>query len=243
MAVLAQTLRIFCDKNQKNWPELLPSVMAGWRATPSINSTMFSPYRLLLGEEMRLPIDVNLIPNADTPPDVFRHLQDITKEFSVTREMAKQNIKQAQEEQKRYHDQKAAKPTFKLGDKVWLTNVNKKKGLNPKLQPRYIGPYYIADVGDNDTYILHDCETHRPLKSRMNALRLKLYLADNTRDIHVIPNQLDENSDTPRCDDLDDVTANDTRQNFDKNSNTQTLSQGDPQPSTSSDTSSGYIPL
>jgi hypothetical protein len=206
MAVLGQTLRMFTNKHQTNWPDLLPSIMAGWRATPSANSTMFSPFRLLLGEEMRLPIDVNLIPNPDTPPDVFRHLQDITEEFSVTREMAKENIKQAQEQQKLYHDKKAVKPTFKLADKVWLNNVQKKKGLNPKLQPKYVGPYYIADVGENNTYLLHDCITHKPLKSRINAQRLKLFVDEAESTIRQSGVQEENASE----DELDDVSAQDT---------------------------------
>lgn len=70
---------------------------------------------------------------------------------------------------------------------MWINNVQKKLGLNPKLQPKYLGPYYIADVGDNDTYILHDCQSHKPLKSRINAQRMKLYVPETTRTIQLNP--------------------------------------------------------
>lgn len=238
MSMLGQTLRIFSNKHQTNWPDLLPSVMAGWRATPSTNSTLFSPYRLIVGEEMRLPIDVDLLPNKSTSPDVFRHLQDLAAEFTVTREMAKENIKRAQAQQKEYHDRKAVQPTYKLGDRVWLTNVNKKKGLNPKLQEKYQGPYYIADVSDNNTYELRHCETHNPLKSRINAQRIKPYVPETIRDIQTNELARDPNS-QPDMDELDDVIAQDTGPLTDP----QTNAQPDPQDPVSKPSQNANTPV
>jgi len=183
MSVLAQTLRMFTNKHQTNWPDLLPSVMAAWRATPSVNSTLFSPYKILMGEEMRLPIDTALIPKDATPPDVYRHLEDMAEEFNVIHDLARDNIKRAQAQNKLYHDQKAVEPKFKLGDQVWVNNNNKTIGLNPKLQPKYVGPYYITDVSDNNHYELRDCSTHKPLKSRVNAERMKMFVPTTIRDI------------------------------------------------------------
>ena len=56
-------------------------------------------------------------------------------------------------------------------------------GLNPKLQPKYVGPYYITDVSDNNHYELRDCSTHKPLKSRVNAERMKMFVPTTIRDI------------------------------------------------------------
>ena len=62
----------------------------------------------------------------------------------------------------------------KLGDRVWINNTNKSIGMNhPELQSKYVGPYYITDVSDKNTYELQDCNTHKPLKSRVNAERIK----------------------------------------------------------------------
>jgi hypothetical protein len=183
MSTLAHTLRMFSNKHQTNWPDLLPSVMAAWRATPCVNSTLFSPYKLLMGEEMRLPIDTALIPKDATPPNVYRHLEDLADEFQVIHGMARDNIKQAQAQNKLYHDRKAVKPKFKLGDRVWINNTTKTVGLNPKLQSKYVGPYYITDVSDNNTYELRDCNSHKPLKSRVNAERMKNFIPTTVRDI------------------------------------------------------------
>ena len=193
MATLAQTLRMFINKHQTNWPDILPAIMAAWRATPNMNSTMFSPYKLLLGEEMRLPIDVTLIPRDANPPDQYRHLEDLFEEFNVIHDLAKENIEQAQAQNKLYHDRKAVEPNFRLGDRVWINNQNKTVGLNPKLQPKYLGPYYVTDVSDTNTYELRDCVTHKKLKSRVNADRMKKFISDNDRNI--VLNERDNTAD------------------------------------------------
>jgi transposase InsO family protein len=45
------------DENQRNWCEMIPSVMAAYRATVH-ETTGYSPNKLLLGKENRMPIDL-----------------------------------------------------------------------------------------------------------------------------------------------------------------------------------------
>ncbi len=44
---------------------------------------------------------------------------------------------------KRYHDVGSATRQFKMGDPVWLYNPHRKKGLAPKLQKSWEGPYLV----------------------------------------------------------------------------------------------------
>ncbi len=184
MSTLAQTLRMFINANQSNWPDILPSIMAAMRATPATNTTLFSPYKILLGEEMRLPLDTRLIPNKSFPQNTLDHLQQITSQFDITREVVKDNIKTAQERNKVAYDRGSVNPSYRLGDLVLINNVTKKKGLNPKLCPKKNGPYYIADVDAGyNTYLLRDSATHKQLKSRVHAKRLTLYRKPEDRRI------------------------------------------------------------
>ena len=43
---------------------------------------------------------------------------------------------------------------FKKGDLVWLENKRRKKGENPKLQPKYVGPYEVKEARLNHTYLI-----------------------------------------------------------------------------------------
>ena len=257
MSTLAQTLRMYINKHQTNWPDLLPSIMAAMRATPCVSSTLFSPYKLLLGEEMRLPLDVDLIPNRTLPQNVLDRLENITSQFRVTRDLAKQNIKRAQEQNKKYHDRNAVEPKFHLGDQVLLRNMRKQKGLNPKLQAKKIGPYYIADVNsDNNTYLIRDCATHKQRRSRVNAKLLSKFIDENIRDI-LPPADYDnisesENDEDDNDDDLENESLNndhnvdDATNNHDNNSqqnNIENQKQSiDDQPSTSTDPKHEYQP-
>ena len=45
------------DENQRNWCEMLPGVMAAYRATVD-DTTGYSPNRLWFGRESRMPIDI-----------------------------------------------------------------------------------------------------------------------------------------------------------------------------------------
>lgn len=52
-------LYLFVVKNQQNWDELLPYVMMVYRSSAHA-STGFTPYKILFGREIVLPVDVVL---------------------------------------------------------------------------------------------------------------------------------------------------------------------------------------
>lgn len=43
-------------------------------------------------------------------------------------------------------------PLFTVGNMVWLENKWRKKGNNPKLQPKFVGSYQVQEVYPNHTY-------------------------------------------------------------------------------------------
>ena len=52
-------LAMFAGKNRDDWDDLLPAVMMAYRSSVH-ESTGFSPYRLMFGEECTLPMDIGL---------------------------------------------------------------------------------------------------------------------------------------------------------------------------------------
>lgn len=62
---LGQALRTLCMDNQGNWAELIPAIMLSFRNAVS-SSTGFTPYQVLFGRHMHLPIDSTLIPRELT---------------------------------------------------------------------------------------------------------------------------------------------------------------------------------
>jgi transposase InsO family protein len=174
-STIEQCLRHYVDQNQKNWPDILPSVMMALRASPSSQSTQYSPYYLLYGKEMTFPCDVNMIPKPTLNRSTTQHVEDVLHKLKIANEIATNNIRKAQTKSKTYYDRKAKQPNYKLGDRVYLRNTRRRKGLSPKLSAKWSGPYYVTDVGDNFTYNLRDCKTNQPVTSRMHANRMKIY--------------------------------------------------------------------
>ena len=66
-STLLQALRSYISKDQGNWPKLLPSIMMAFRSMPNTESTGYSPYEMVFGETMNLPIDTSLIPKQTLP--------------------------------------------------------------------------------------------------------------------------------------------------------------------------------
>jgi hypothetical protein len=68
---------------------------------------------------------------------------------------ATNNLKQAQERQAKYANQRRREVTFQLGDKVLLSTANLKNDKQaPKLSPKYIGPFTIKRVVSPVTFEL-----------------------------------------------------------------------------------------
>ena len=142
-----------------------------------------------------------------SPPQIRanqqEHLDRVWSNLQIARDIAKENMHQAQQRYKHQYDKNTAPPTYKLQDNVWLYCQKTTPGLSPKLSKKWLGPYYIVDVGDNHTYKLRRCNDHRPVKSRIHANRLKPALDPDDRptlvpqdpqvDVDLNPEEMDNN--------------------------------------------------
>lgn len=177
---IIQCLRTVIDKNQLNWPELLPGILMAFRMTPSATSE-FSPYYLVFGKEMNVPIDNTLVPKTDIPKNLRKHVENILHNLKIAKTIATENIKHAQQKQKAHYDKKTALPTFEINDQVLLFTPKVPVGLSSKLHKKQQGPFYIAAKGPNHTYKLRRCDDNKELKSFINANRLKIYTPPDHR--------------------------------------------------------------
>ena len=185
-STIAQTLRTYCDKDQMNWPYLIPSVMMAMRMSPNTESTGFSPFHMLFGKEMNIPIDIALKPKENLGASAKEHLEHLIEHLKIVQAVAKKNVKDSQNKTKVRYDKKAKLPNFAVGDQVMLQCMKIPKGFSPKLYAKWEGPFYITDVGVNNIYKLRRCLDHKILKSRIHANRLKHY--NDPRNVREPPN-------------------------------------------------------
>ncbi|CAG2250991.1 unnamed protein product [Mytilus edulis] len=159
---IVQSLRAQLEK-QTDWPNYIAPIMMAYRMTPATQSTQYSPFHLLFGQEMRAPIDVALIPKSTLPKNHREYLNKFIKDLLLTRDVAAENTKRAQAKYKTQHDKRAVKPTYLPGDKVMLFCKKVKKGQSPKLKVRWTGPFTITNLGprlktDRPDYLLDDTD-------------------------------------------------------------------------------------
>ncbi|XP_048251449.1 uncharacterized protein LOC125379241 [Haliotis rufescens] len=185
-SVIGQSLRIYGDKAQENWPKLLPSILAGYRMSPAVSSTGFSPYFMVFGREPRLPIDNVLEPRTQglsvkTRTDLRQLLGDI----EVTREIARENVQIAQEAYKQQFDKKSAEPPYRVGDRVWLYCSKVPIGFSRKLYKSWQGPFYVVWKYPSHTFQLRRCGDDKLIRSPIHANRLKPYISPDARPLAI----------------------------------------------------------
>ena len=174
-ATILQAFRIYCKDKQDDWPEILPSVMMAHRMTPCTQSSQESPFFLLFGREMHVPIDTALLPRDTLAQDHKIHLNNVLKQLETTRKIATENIKAAQARYKHQFDKRSKEPKFQPADRVWLYCTKVAPGKAPKLHRKWAGPYYITLLGPHHTYRIRNCATNKEVKSLINGVRLKPY--------------------------------------------------------------------
>jgi hypothetical protein len=137
----------------------------------------FSPFRVLFGRDMRVPIDNALLQHYETFPDIQSYMAKLIPKLKLTQELAKQNLNDSNQTTKEMYDKKTAEPSYALGSKVLLHDPTTKKGQCPKLKRRWTGPYIIVDKsGDGLLYKLRHCNSGKEQKSLIHANRIKTFV-------------------------------------------------------------------
>ena len=172
-STIAQTLRMYCDNKQTNWPSLLPSIMMAFRRAPSA-ATGYSPFYMMFGKEMKIPFDIALEPKDSLPQETADYLKQFMSNLKVAHQIAQENEALSKEKDKVRHDKNAKIPKFGIGDLVLLRVHKVQKGLSKKLTDKSEGPYRIVEIGPNFTYLIR--RDNKGPKSLVNATNLKLYI-------------------------------------------------------------------
>uniref|UniRef100_A0A8C2FFZ9 Gypsy retrotransposon integrase-like protein 1 n=1 Tax=Cyprinus carpio TaxID=7962 RepID=A0A8C2FFZ9_CYPCA len=142
---LLTMLSLFVDENQTNWDCLLPYVMMAYRSSVH-TSTGFTPYKILFGQEIVLPLDVMLnVGHQKQFLSASEYVNGLANTLSTVVEAVKRHQAKASGQQKETFDLRANLQFYSVGEKVWVRNKVKKKGICPKLQRRYRGPYKILE--------------------------------------------------------------------------------------------------
>ena len=160
---LGDALRCLLNEHgheQSHWDELLPHIMRSFRATPN-SITKESANFMMMGRECMLPDTIAYGNEVEYPMTVSDYVANLQSRMLEAHEFLRgqQQLSVDQEDELIY----------KTGDLVLVDNRQRRKGINPKLQPKFVGPYPITKAYDNHTYRLEG------YPSVVHETRLKLY--------------------------------------------------------------------
>ena len=141
-----QRLRPFVNHYQDNWSELIP-LMDRVQMTLPHSSIGMTPYRLKFGLDPKTSWDWNT-PKSSNPRERLNYQEAVTvaKRMHSAWDLAKDNIKQAQEKMQKSTDQHRRPIDWEVGDKVYLSTKNLKTDRpSRKLAAQWTGPFQILE--------------------------------------------------------------------------------------------------
>ena len=107
---LLMMLAMFAGENRDDWDDILPAVMMAYHSSVH-ESTGYSPYRLIFGEECTLPAGPITSPYAVWVRDALELAYDQVRRHSG----------QAVRRQKRLYDRRAVRRLFTVGSTLLLS--------------------------------------------------------------------------------------------------------------------------
>jgi len=109
------------SESQRDWDERLPTMLAAYR--PSVHSsTGFSPNRLFLGREIRMPLDLIMgtpQSNNNVEQSTDQFVQSMRVDTERNYELGREQLRVAAERRKKKYDMKVGVAEFKIGEWVW----------------------------------------------------------------------------------------------------------------------------
>ena len=156
-----RSMLLSCAHQQDSWDFLLPQLMRAFRATPHSKTGETANY-LMLGRECRLPDQLR----GGTYSREFTARSTYAQQLKERMEAAHDLLRSQQMLPLRSADEDDA--LFIPGDVVLVQRKHKKKGVNPKLQPKFDGPFVVKKAFGNGTYKVEG-------RGTVNESRLKLF--------------------------------------------------------------------
>ena len=138
---LLMMLAMFASKNREDWDDLLPAVMMAYRSSVH-ESTGFSPYRLMFGEECTLPMDIGL-PKQKSDSISSPYALWVRDSLEIAYDQVRRYSGQVVQRQKRLYDHRAVRRLFAVGDWVLRYYTPAKKC---KLDSAWVGPYLVVSI-------------------------------------------------------------------------------------------------
>jgi transposase InsO family protein len=175
-STLLNMLSTVVSENQTDWDEYLLFVMMAYRSGVQ-ETTQETPNMMMLGREVKLPVDLfsgSVEEYSSELGDTKSFYAEYLREKMIyAHDKVRDNVVKNSKRQKTNYDVKAKGEAFELGEWVWLLNPKPRKGVSPKLQRDWEGPYLILTKLDDVIYRIQKSPRCKPRV--VHFYRLKRY--------------------------------------------------------------------
>ena len=169
---LLDMLASYTNSSQNDWDCHIPSCLFAYR-TSNHNATNESPFYLMYLRDTFMPTDHLLNTSETTSMETAEYITVMKQRLALAKSVAMANIEYSQESYKSYYDLQAQPVNIKEGDQVVIMTPKPKKGITPKLQRLYAGPFLVLEAtGTNVKVILIGKASARPQWIHANRCRL-----------------------------------------------------------------------
>jgi len=129
---------------QGNWDGRLPAVMAAYRASPH-ETTGYSPNRLFLGREVRMPLDLVMglhLDEGKQTDNIDEFVQRTQEQMASAYDLARQHLGAAAQRRKDTYDVRVRQQELNIGDWVWYWYPRRYSSRSPKWQKKLHGSIF-----------------------------------------------------------------------------------------------------
>ena len=170
--------KLAMDKDkEKDWDDYIHAVLLAYR-TKKHETTGFAPFYLVNGRQARLPVELMVDSFSSEEKDIKDALLErtfqIMERLDNDLDKVRLRVNEKQKAQKKRYDEKGISEKLQIGDKVLVEQSHLRKNMSAKLEPHWIGPYYIHNVLEQNVYKLRNMDG-RLVKGVIHGNRLKLY--------------------------------------------------------------------
>ncbi|GFW66573.1 retrovirus-related Pol polyprotein from transposon 412 [Trichonephila clavipes] len=153
---ILNSLSLLVTNNQQDWDKKLPFFSLVYRSAVH-ETTGYSPSQMLFGRDLRLLADLLFIRPPDAPLAPEQYIEKLQARMEEMHNLATEKIGMASEKMKTRYDTRATGHDFHEGDKVWLWNPKRRKGISPKLQTNWEGPYTVLKRLNDVVFTCRNC--------------------------------------------------------------------------------------
>ena len=140
---------------KENWDLQLGLTLMAYRSSVQ-SSTGFTPFSLVFGREMRVPLDIMFGPPPTDSTTRAQSIQELRSIMQASYEKTRERMDAAHKRQQDYDDRMTVGSRFKIGEKVWLYTPVIKKDACAKFNKPWTGPWNISNQISDVTYRILD---------------------------------------------------------------------------------------